>query len=234
MAKRLYLIPQGLAPQTENMVIPPVVRETVSTLRCFIVEDIASAQRFLKKLDPQFPLAECKFLVFDEHARLGSAQDCLASAPDNAVGIISEAGCPCVADPGAAIVRLAQDAGWEVVPLPGPSSLILALMASGLNGQNFAFNGYLPKERNERIKKIRDLERRASNEQQTQILMEAPYRNQKLFEELLANCSPDTLLCVAADLTAPGQFVQTRAIRDWRRNKPDLDKKPALFLIGKN
>jgi 16S rRNA (cytidine1402-2'-O)-methyltransferase len=147
------------------------------------------------------------------------------------IGLISEAGYPCVADPGRDLVRLAHEQGWEIIPLIGASSIILALAASGLNGQNFAFNGYLPREEALRQKKIKDLEARSAKETQTQIIMEAPYRNQALMEDLLRTCQPRTLLCIASDITGSGQTIKTKTVVDWKKSLPQLEKRPTLFLL---
>ena len=148
------------------------------------------------------------------------------------VGLLSEAGCPCVADPGSLLVQCAHEKGIEVVPLVGPSSLMLALMGSGLNGQNFAFVGYLPKEQSARIQKLKELERTAKSKGQTQLFIETPYRNNHMIEDILAHCQPDTRLCLAADLTMPTQFIQTKTVSEWRKAKSDLDKRPTVFLLG--
>jgi 16S rRNA (cytidine1402-2'-O)-methyltransferase len=148
------------------------------------------------------------------------------------LGLLSEAGVPCVADPGAAIVQAAHQRGVQVVPLSGPSSIIMALMASGLNGQNFAFNGYLPIDKNERMRKLKHLELLSRKEKQTQLFMEAPYRNNQLLEDILRTCDDHTRLCIAADLTLPDEFLFTKTIKEWRQNKPDLHKRPVMFAIG--
>ncbi len=231
MPAKLYLIPNFLSEESAVKIGYAHLLEAIKDLRHFIVEERKSAQKLLKILDSQFPLTECAFFEFNEHSSLQDAREIFKSLQGQDAGIISEAGMPCVADPGQEIVLLAHQNNWEVIPLAGSSSIFLALAASGLNGQNFAFNGYLPKEREERIKKLKILEERSSREHQTQIFMEAPYRNQNLFEDILSSCHPQTLLSVAVDLTSPTQFIKTLTIQDWRKQKSVIPKKPALFLI---
>lgn len=233
MHSKLYLIPNFLSEEFSAGMIPQTVIEIVKNLRFFVVEDRASAQRFLKKIWPSFPLGECSFLEFNEHSSPQDAREIFKSLQGKNAGIISEAGMPCVADPGQEIVLLAHQNNWEVLPLPGSSSIFLALAASGLNGQNFAFNGYLPKDREERIKKLKIFEDRSLRENQTQIFIETPYRNQTLFEEILNTCHPKTLLCLAVDLTESDQYIKTYSIEEWRKLKPPLHKRPALFLLQK-
>ncbi|MDP2652896.1 MAG: SAM-dependent methyltransferase [Candidatus Omnitrophota bacterium] len=233
MNPRLYLIPSFISDSESPASLPGHVAKVAAGLRVFVVEEERSARRFLKKLDPQFPLQECVFFVLDEHAAAADAGKIMDGLQGRDAGLISEAGCPCVADPGSDLVRLAHQSGREVVPLAGASSFLLALMASGLNGQNFAFNGYLPREQAERLKKIRALEQRSAAEQQTQIFMETPYRNKHVFDDVLAACAPGTLLCIAADLTGPAQYVKTMPVREWKTASPPIEKSPAVFLIQK-
>ena len=233
MSAKLYLIPNFLSENFSSHLIPEAVREIVKDLRCFVVEEKASAQRFLKTIRNDFPLTECTFFEFNEHSNLQDAQEIFKSLQGQDAGIISEAGMPCVADPGQEIVLLAHENNWEVIPLAGASSIVLALAASGLNGQNFAFNGYLPKDREPRIKKLKALEERSCREHQTQIFMEAPYRNQHLLEDILKVCSLNTFLCLAVDVTGPAEFIKTMTIKEWRKLKPPIQKKPVLFLLQK-
>lgn len=203
-------------------------------LRLFFVEEEKPARHFLKKLNPAVPVNEYQLRPLNEHTAGAQVSEYVQLLQGQSAGLISAAGCPCVADPGADLVLLAQQNGIEIVPLAGPSSIILALMASGLNGQNFAFNGYLPRERGARNAKITELEKRSAQEGQTQIFMETPYRNESLLAQLLETCHPATLLCVAVDLTCPGQWIRTAAVAEWRKTKaPDLDKRPAMFLLYK-
>ncbi len=229
MSSKVFLIPNQIHDAQDVPV--PIFAPGIEHVRVFFIEEIKSARRLLKKLNPQIQIDQCTFYDLNEHISLKETEEHFQKAGDQDIGIISEAGCPGVADPGADVVLLAHKQGREIVPFVGPSSILLALMASGLNGQNFAFNGYLPKDKGERIKKLKDLEKRSANEKQTQIFMEAPYRNQNLFEDVLQNCDPATVLCVAVDLMNPAQFIKTRSIRDWKTSKVDINKKPALFLF---
>ncbi len=233
MSSKLYLIANFLSENFSVHLIPEAVVEIVKGLRCFIVEDKASAQRFLKTLRNDFLLTECTFFEFNEHSSPQDAREIFKSLQGRNTAMISEAGMPCVADPGQEIVLLAHENNWEVITLPGSSSIFLALASSGLNGQNFAFNGYLPKEREERIKKLKMLEERSWREHQTQIFMETPYRNQHLLEDILKTCSPKTFLCLAVDLTGPAQFIKTASIEEWRKLNTPIQKKPTLFLLQK-
>ncbi|MBF0484721.1 MAG: SAM-dependent methyltransferase [Candidatus Omnitrophica bacterium] len=227
---KLFLIPNSLV-DDDISVIPQYIFDTIKHLRCFMVENDKNARRFLRRLSADFPLQECEFFNLNEHTDEIDAQNFFESVCCNDIGIISEAGCPCVADPGADIVFAAHEKGMEVVPLVGPSSILLAVMASGLGGQNFAFVGYLPKDKGERMRMIKFLEKRSSLEKQTQIFMETPYRNLSLFQEIISACNPNTLLCVAADLTSKDQYIKTQTIQAWKKFQPSIDKKPALFLI---
>jgi 16S rRNA (cytidine1402-2'-O)-methyltransferase len=227
----LYLIPNVLSDSPWQVVLPLPVSGVVSKLRFFIVEDVRNARRFLKKLHPEINIDE---LVFFELNKFTSDQQKteylkpLAEGSD--VGLLSEAGCPGVADPGADMVKLAHQRNYRVIPLVGPSSILLALMASGLNGQQFV--GYLPIKTADRIKKIQLLEKTAASLNQTQIFIETPYRNNPLINDLLKTCQHSTLLCIASDLTSENEFILTRSIADWKKQVPDLDKRPAIFLLG--
>jgi 16S rRNA (cytidine1402-2'-O)-methyltransferase len=227
----LYLVPVALGTDA-SAVLPPATLEVVRSLRTFIVENPKSARAFLKSAGYPHPLQQARMLVLDEHTRADALDSLLAPLlAGEHCGLMSEAGCPAIADPGASLVRRAHQAGVCVVPLVGPSSLLLALMASGLNGQCFAFHGYLPVERARRAHAIRMLEARAA--EATQIFIETPYRNAALFAALLETCRPDTLLGIAADLTLPTQFVATRTIAEWQRAPAALEGRPAVFLLGR-
>jgi 16S rRNA (cytidine1402-2'-O)-methyltransferase len=226
---KIFLIPNTIHGHEDPVV--PVFAPGIEKVRVFFVEEIKSARRLLKKLNPHLSIDQCTFYDLNEHTSLKETQEHFKQAGDQDIGIVSEAGCPCVADPGADLVLLAHKQGREIIPLVGPSSILLALMASGLSGQSFAFNGYLPKDKVERIKKLKDLEKRSVNEKQTQIFMEAPYRNQNLLADVLQNCHPQTLLSVAVDLMNPTQFIKTQSIREWKTTAIDINKKPALFLL---
>jgi len=199
-------------------------------LRSFIAEDAKSARRFLKAIAHPGPLREIEIHLLNEHTKEKSLEPLLAPLLAGVnCGLMSEAGCPAVADPGAGLVLRAHGAGIRVEPLVGPSSILLALMASGMNGQHFAFHGYLPVEKSERVLKLKALEAQARGV--TQIFIETPYRNAVLLDALLAHCRGDTLLCIAADLTLPTQYVATYAISKWKKKPPMLDRRPAVFLL---
>jgi 16S rRNA (cytidine1402-2'-O)-methyltransferase len=232
MKGKLYLIPSFLGDENPLNMFPSVNATIVKDLKHFIVEEERTARRFLKKLVPEIVIDNLHFNVLNEHTKPEEIGSYLNACNEFNVGLLSEAGVPCVADPGALIVALAHKMNIEVVPLIGPSSILMALMASGLNGQSFAFNGYLPVQHNERVNRIKFFEKRSNIENQTQIFIEAPYRNMPLFEDIISTCSPNTLMCVASDLTLDTQFIKTMRIEDWKKNKPDLKKHPAIFLIN--
>lgn len=229
----LYLIPVTLGDEPLERVLPSYNAEKVRPIRHFIVEDVRSARRFLRKMDPCFDIDSSTFYPLNKHTKdteIASYLKPLEEGHD--MGVISEAGCPAVADPGADVVGIAQRKGLQVIPLVGPSSIILSVMASGFNGQSFAFNGYLPIEAAERARKIRMLEARAQSEKQTQIFIETPYRNNKMIEDILQNCRPTTRLCVAANLTLENEYVHTKTVKQWRSEPArDLSKQPCIFLI---
>ncbi|MGH8662498.1 MAG: SAM-dependent methyltransferase [Burkholderiales bacterium] len=226
----LYLIPVALGGDDSASQIPSASIDTARGLRTFIAENAKSARRFLRAIAHPGPLQDLKIHTLDEHTRdVAPLLELLLSSED--CGLMSEAGCPAVADPGSALIRRAHEAGIRVVPLVGPSSILLALMASGMNGQRFAFHGYLPVERAERARRLKELEARASDE--TQIFIETPYRNSALLSALFQNCRGDTLLCIAADLTLPGGFVAARTVTEWKKKPPMLDRRPAVFLLSR-
>jgi len=244
MPGTLYLIPNTLgAPETAGLaaVLPPQVQAIAAGLDYFIVENAKTARAFLKQVGASTPLSRpmqeirmAELHVNTEAAALPALLAPLLDGQDG--GLISEAGVPAVADPGANLVRLAHERGVPVRPLVGPSSLLLAVMASGLNGQSFAFHGYLPVEAGARAKRIRQLEERSRLERQTQFFIETPYRNTALLEALIAACQPQTLLCVATDLTLPSETIRTRSVAAWKAalaadDMPDLHKKPTVFLF---
>lgn len=234
MEPALYLIPVTLGDTAIDKVLPGYNSEVIASIRHFIVEDVRSARRFLRKVHPQFDIDGSQFYELNKHtapdAVAGYLKPLLAGNP---VGVISEAGCPAVADPGADVVAIAQRKGLKVVPLVGPSSIILSVMASGFNGQSFAFNGYLPVKPDERIKALRKFEQRIYNEDQTQLFIETPYRNGKMIEDILMHCRPQTKLCIAANLTCDDEFAQTRTVKEWKGRVPDLSKIPCIFLLYK-
>jgi 16S rRNA (cytidine1402-2'-O)-methyltransferase len=229
----LFLVPNVLSDANWQSVLPARIFPVLTNTRYFVVENIRTARRFMKQVNKEIDIDALTFYELNKHTSPNEIPSFLKPLKNGEdVAVISEAGCPGVADPGADIVKLAHKNGFSVVPLVGPSSILMALMASGLNGQNFAFNGYLPVHKGERAKAIIQLEKKAKNEQQTQIFIEAPYRNNQLIEDLLKNCSSSTLLCIAANITANNEFIRTKNIQEWKKNVPDLHKQPAIFLIG--
>ena len=234
MESALYLLPVTLGDTPLVNVLPQYNSEVIAGIRHFIVEDVRSARRFLRKVDPQFDIDSSQFFELNKHTSPQDVAGFLKPLHDGRpMGVISEAGCPAVADPGADVVAIAQRKGFKVVPLVGPSSIILSVMASGFNGQSFAFNGYLPVKPDERIKTLRKLEQRIYNEDQTQLFIETPYRNGKMVEDILATCRPQTKLCIAANLTCEGEYARTRTVKAWKGKVPDLSKIPCIFLLYK-
>jgi 16S rRNA (cytidine1402-2'-O)-methyltransferase len=232
MKGALYLIPSTLGEDSPMNVIPPLILQVIPGLKHFIVEDIRSARRFLKKACPGTVIDELSFQVLNEHTPSEEIERLLAPLLEgNNVGLLSEAGLPCVADPGSALVGYAHEMGIKIIPISGPSSIFLALMASGFNGQNFTFHGYLPVDKKERIQKIKELEAAVYQKDQTQIFIETPYRNNQMLEALIQACKPQTKICIAIDLTLPGEKVTTATTKWWNMNRPDLNKKPAVFLL---
>ncbi|MDR2189499.1 MAG: SAM-dependent methyltransferase [Azonexus sp.] len=233
MSGTLYLIPVPLGPAAPAACLPADVLAVIRPLRHFVVEQAKSARAFLKAVGTEQPLQALHLEELNEHTPGGDIARLLAPLlAGHDVGLLSEAGCPAVADPGAALVALAQAENIRVAPLVGPSSLLLALMASGLNGQCFAFHGYLPAREIERRKALAELEKESQKRQQTQLFIETPYRNRALFESILATCRPDTRLCLATDLTLPDESVRTRRIRQWQKETPpDLERRPTVFLL---
>ncbi len=228
----LYLIPTTLGDTAD--VIPVKVNQIINTIDEYIVENEKSARHYLKKIGIQKPLQEIILHTLNQHTEPQEISGYLKSISSGKnIGIISDAGCPGVADPGAEVVKLAHQKNITVIPLVGPSSILLALMASGFNGQSFTFNGYLPKERGERIKKLKDLEKSAQQKNQTQLFIETPYRNMHLLEDIIANCDGRTPLCIACDITLPTEFIKTKSVGEWKKQIPDLNKRPAIFLIYK-
>lgn len=235
MPAALYLIPVTLGETSIEQVLPPYNHEVIMGIRHFIVENIRSARRFLRQTDKAFPIDDCRFFEMGKHAdEMQFSQYLQPLREGKSVGVISEAGCPAVADPGADIVRIAQREGLRVVPLVGPNSMIMAVMSSGLGGQSFAFNGYLPVDASDRSKRLKSLESRAWTEGQTQLFIETPYRNEKMFQALLSTLRPQTRLCIAAGITTDNEYIRTLSISEWKRTKlPDLSKVPAIFLINR-
>lgn len=228
----LYLIPTPLGGGDIAWMIPAAVRHCIAGLGHYVVEHPKTARQFLNQIGCILPLQQISMQVLNEHTQTKELASLLGPLlAGNDVGLLSEAGCPAVADPGAGLVRLAHQKNLRVVPLVGPSSILLALMASGLNGQRFVFHGYLPIEKSKRVKTIVELERDSIARDQTQIFIETPYRNQKLLESLLFTCHDDTVLCIACNLTLASEYISTKTVKEWKGTLPDLDNKPAIFLL---
>lgn len=228
----LYLIPTLLGEGDIAWVIPTAVKQCIADLSYYIVENPKAARKFLRQVDCNLSLQEIKMQALDEHTQPKNFIDFLAPLlSGNNVGLLSEAGCPAVADPGAGLIRIAHQRNIRVVPLVGPSSVLLALMASGLNGQRFMFHGYLPVERNKRIIKIIQLERESVRDDQTQIFIETPYRNQRLLEALIQNCQNNTNLCIASNITLANEQIRTKTVKEWKQTVPKVDKELVIFLL---
>lgn len=229
---KLYLIPSPLGDNDPAEVIPASVLQTACGLKTFVVEELRTARRFLSKYGLKGHMEELEFATLNEHTTPAEVEAMAALFEKGNVGLISEAGLPAVADPGASLVALCHRKGIEVVPLVGPSSLMLALMASGLNGQSFAFRGYIPAKADERRGALKDIEKLSSRLNQSQIMIETPYRNDALFADMLQTLSGDTRICVAADLTLSSQFVRTLPVSGWRREQGfTIGKRPCVFII---
>jgi 16S rRNA (cytidine1402-2'-O)-methyltransferase len=230
----LYLIPTTLGDNEPLEVLPLSVRKIIESLNVFIVENEKSARRFIKRITPKKSQSSLEILKLDKYAQELEVRTYLDQCKFGiSIGLISEAGVPAIADPGAEIVKLAHEKGIRVIPLVGPSSIILAMMASGLNGQNFAFNGYLPIDSVERKKEIKKLERLSKETGQTQIFIETPYRNDKMFNDLKNTLTPGAQLCIACDITLSTEYIKTKSAQEWKRENPDLHKRPAIFIIHK-
>jgi 16S rRNA (cytidine1402-2'-O)-methyltransferase len=226
----LYLIPLPVS-EGANHTLPAEVSQHTATIQHYFVENIRTARRFLRSLHPTLVIDSLHFSEIDKHsgADTGLLKEWLKQGRQ--IGVMSEAGCPGIADPGANLVAIAHAAGARVVPLTGPSSIILSLMASGLNGQSFAFDGYLPVKEPARSKRIKELEALSIKDKQTQIFIETPYRNNHLMADLLKNCHPRTRICLAIDITAPDESIRTKTAAEWKHDVPHIEKKPVVFLI---
>ena len=234
MAGVLYLNPNTLGNPDTTRTIPAAIPELTRTIKIYIVENLRNARRFLKSLDRSIDIDQLLFYELNEHTAHEEIPDFLQEVVNGAdAAVLSEAGLPGVADPGALVVALAHQKGIQVVPMTGPSSILLSLMASGLNGQAFTFHGYLPVKNPERIKKIKEIDQRIKRTQEAQIFIEAPYRNDGLFADLIESCNPLTKLCVAADITMDTEYIRTKSIAEWKKGKrPLLHKRPVIFLLG--
>ncbi len=230
---KLYLIPTILSDDSQESVLPSIIYNHIKKINIFIVENLRTARRHMKKIVREKDIDNTIFYSYGKHDTLSLEKEFLPHilSGEN-VGLLSEAGLPCIADPGSKIVEYAHDFQIEVVPLVGPSSILLALMASGMSGQNFAFSGYLPIDKKERIRTIKQLELLAKKTGQTQIFMETPYRNHQLLDALKAQCNNKTKLCIAVNITSANEFIQTKTIEEWKQTKVNLHKQPAIFLIS--
>ncbi len=232
---KLYLIPTTLGENAVEEVLPQPVIRIIDILDDYIVENEKTARKFIKNCNPEKVQAALNLFALNKHTEATEHLSMIAPllAGKN-MGLMSEAGCPGVADPGAVIVKLAHQHNIQVVPLVGPSSILLAIMASGMNGQSFAFNGYLPIDAHEKKAAIKNFERIALENNQSQSFIETPYRNNKLVEDLLQILSPKTLLCIACDITLPTEFIKTKTVNEWKKQKVDLHKRPSIFIIHKD
>ncbi len=226
----LYMIPIPIADGMLNT-LSPKVSETVLTIKYYFVENVRTARRFLKALHPSIVIDDLHFSEIDKH--IGPDTNQLKQWLNNgySVGVMSESGCPGIADPGAEMASVAQNIGAKVIPLSGPSSLLLALIASGLNGQSFAFHGYLPVKEPARSQRIKQLEQLSKKENQTQLFIETPYRNNNMVDDLLKHCQEQTRVCIAQNITAENEFIKTKTVANWKKQKPTLEKLPAVFLL---
>jgi 16S rRNA (cytidine1402-2'-O)-methyltransferase len=231
----LYLIPTRLGDNAPLEVLPISVKKVIETVNDYIVENEKTARRFIKKISSGKSQASLNIHILNKYTELSELPSFLeACKRGKPVGLLSEAGCPGVADPGAEIVKIAHQNNIRVIPLVGPSSILLALMSSGMNGQNFAFNGYLPIDKGERKAKLKQLERLSAEQHQTQLFIETPYRNNKLLEDICATLQSQTRVCVACDITLPTEYIKTKTVEEWKRTTVDLHKRPAIFIIQKD
>lgn len=231
---KLYLLPTTLGENAPLEVLPVSVKQMVERLDHFIVENEKTARRAIKKLVPEKPQPSLKLNLLNKHTNPAELSGFLEPCKEGFdIGLLSEAGCPGVADPGAEVVKIAHREGIKVVPLVGPSSILLAMMASGMNGQNFAFNGYLPIDKAARKSEIKNLERLSVEKDQAQIFIETPYRNNKMLEDLFQQLQPSTRLCIACDITLDSEYIVTKTISEWSKTKVDLHKRPTIFIIQK-
>ena len=236
---KLYLIPITLSNPGETSVVPEdvlpqAVKRVIDFIDDYIVENEKTARKFIKSIHPDKKQPDLKINTLNKHTEISTHHEFIQPLLNGKnIGLMSESGCPGIADPGAVIVKLAHEKGIQVIPLVGPSSILLALMASGMNGQSFAFNGYLPIDKNDKKQALKMYERLSQEKNQTQLFIETPYRNNKLMEDLLQLLQPSTLLCVACDITLPTEFIKTKAINEWKKEKADLHNRPCIFIIHK-
>lgn len=231
---KLYLIPTTLGEINPEDVLPYTVKRSIDFINHYIVENEKTARRFIKTIHPEKKQPELIINILNKHTQesdhIAFIQPLLNGQN---IGLMSEAGCPGVADPGAAIVKLAHERGIQVIPLVGPSSILLALMASGMNGQSFAFNGYLPIDKGEKKQALKAFEKLSFDKKQSQLFIETPYRNNKLLEDLIQILQPNTSLCIASDITLPTEYIKTLTIKEWKKQKVDLHNRPSIFIIHK-
>ena len=231
---KLYLIPTTLGESDPMDVLPQTVKRAIDFIDHYIVENEKTARRFIKAVNAQKVQAELKISLLNKHTEVSEHNAMIKPCLEGInVGLMSEAGCPGVADPGAVIVKIAHEKGIQVVPLVGPSSILLAMMASGMNGQSFAFNGYLPIDKSDKKSALKNFEKMSSDKNQSQIFIETPYRNNKLLEDILSALQPNTHLCIAADITLPTEYIKTLRVTDWKKTKVDLHNRPTIFIIHK-
>ena len=233
---KIYLIPTPLCEENQSSNIL-FNNEIIERLRIFVVEELRTARRFLRKVSPDFPIDDCQFHILNEHTISTLNLDEIIQEAINGknIGIMSEAGLPCIADPGSDLVKSAHAKNIQIIPLVGASSIFMALMASGLGGQKFAFHGYLPTDKTDLTTVIRKLEQQSRNEKQTQIFMETPYRNMQMLETLIKHCHPETMLCIACNITGKDEYIKTKSIGQWKKSSlPALHKKPTVFVISIN
>ncbi len=229
---KIYLIPTTLGDSAPLEVVPISIKRTIEDVDYYIVENEKSARKFIKKISPRKSQPKLIIETLNKYTEQTSIYEFIQPCFEgNDIGIISEAGCPGVADPGADVVKIAHEKGIQVVPLVGPSSILLALMASGLNGQNFAFNGYLPIDTTERKKVIKELERKSKSQQQSQLFIETPYRNDKLLDQMLKTLQGQTQVCIAVDITLTTEYIATKTVADWKKTPMNLHKRPTIFII---
>lgn len=231
----LYLIPTRLGDNAPLEVLPISVKKIIEKVDDYIVENEKTARRFIKKISSNKPQSALNIHILNKYTQEGELPSFLkACSEGRPVGLLSEAGCPGIADPGADIVKIAHEKDIRVIPLVGPSSILLALMSSGMNGQSFTFNGYLPIDKSERRSTLKKLERLSFDKNQSQIFIETPYRNNKMLEELCSSLGGNTRVCVACDITLPSEYIKTKTITEWKRETVDLHKRPAIFIIQKD
>lgn len=231
---KLYLIPTTLGESDPMDVLPQTIKRAIDFIDYYIVENEKTARRFIKSVNTQKVQANLKISLLNKHTEVSEHNAMIKPCLEGVnIGLMSEAGCPGVADPGAAIVKIAHEKGIQVVPLVGPSSILLAMMASGMNGQSFAFNGYLPIDKSDKKSALKNFEKISGDRNQSQIFIETPYRNNKLLEDILSALQPNTHLCIAADITLPTEYIKTLRVVDWKKTKVDLHNRPTIFIIHK-